>query len=91
MGEMASMKEENLRLREALSEGLDLCARARRMDEMERERAELYLRNPDMTRSATIPLWAEEQYQKDLAAWEAKAKSLMSFPFIALSAREQSK
>ena len=60
---------------EVLSEGLDLCARARKMDAMEKERAEFLLRNPDMTRSATIPVWAEEQYQRDLAAWEAKPRS----------------
>ena len=59
---------------EALSEGLDLCARARRMAAMDVERTEMYLRNPDMTRSATVPLWAEEQYQRDLVAWEEKAR-----------------
>jgi hypothetical protein len=68
---------------EALSEGLDLCARARKMASMEHEMADTYLRNPDMTRSATIPLWAEEQYQRDLAAWEAKSKALMPHPFRA--------
>lgn len=70
--------EEILRLRAVLSDGLDLCARARNMDRMERERIEHQMRNPELTRSATIPLWAEEQYQNDLAAWEAKAKALMT-------------
>lgn len=67
-------------VRLALSEGLDLCVRARRMDEAEKERQDLYMRDPNMTRSLTIPLWAEDQYQTDLAAWEAKARSLMTLP-----------
>lgn len=61
-----------------LSEGLDLCARARKMDAMDKERAEYYAMNPDATRSMTIPVWAEEQYQRDLADWEARAKSYLS-------------
>jgi hypothetical protein len=65
-------------LEEALSEGLDLCVRARKMDAMEKDRAEMYLRNPKMTRSLTIPLWVEEHYQSDLSAWEAKARARLA-------------
>ena len=61
-----------------LSEGLDLCARARKMDAMEHERAEYYASNPHVTRSATIPAWAEEQYQRDLAEWESRARAYLS-------------
>lgn len=43
--------------KQLLSEGLDLCVRARLMDSAD-----------------TFPLWLEEQYQADLAAWEAKSR-----------------
>lgn len=66
-----------------LSEGLDLCVRARKMDALEKERAEYYVLNPHVTRSMTIPLWAEEQYQADLADWEARARSHLSKHFLA--------
>jgi hypothetical protein len=64
-----------------LSEGLDLCARARKMDALDRERAEYYALNPDATRSNTIPLWVEEQYQTDLADWEQRARSHLAKHF----------
>lgn len=82
-----------------LSEGLDLCVRARQMDAMDRRAAtlaascdpegweasdkfdEYITRNnivrphaPIATRSGTLPLWAQEQYEKDLAAWEDKSR-----------------
>lgn len=65
-------------IRLLLSEGLDLCVRARKLDEASRELAEWQLRNPHITRSATIPLWAEDQYQRDLADWEARARKALS-------------
>lgn len=65
-----------------LSEGLDLCVRARKMDVMEKERAEYYALNPDVTRSITIPVWAEEQYQRDLADWEARARACLGRLFL---------
>lgn len=82
-----------------LSEGLDLCVRARQMDAMDRRQATLAAvsdpqgwqesgmfdehvkfhnqHNPDhpiSTRSATIPLWLQDQYEKDLAEWERKGR-----------------
>ena len=85
--------------RELLSEGLDLCVRARKMDAMDRRAAALAaskcadewvesgrfdgyvelhnIDRPDTqiaTRSGTVALWLEEQYQTDLAAWERKSR-----------------
>ncbi|SOC45709.1 hypothetical protein SAMN05892877_11798 [Rhizobium subbaraonis] len=85
--------------RELLSEGLDLCVRARSMDAMDRRAATLaasshaeswvesglfdkYVERhnidrpdtPISTRSGTVALWLEEQYQTDLAAWERKSR-----------------
>jgi len=66
-------------MRTLLSEGLDLCVRARKLDERARELVEWQMRNPHISKSATIPIWAEDQYQSDLADWEARArKALMS-------------
>lgn len=88
---------------ELLSEGLDLCVRARRLDAQDRTNASLeassdpeewqasggfarhvkrnnltYPHQPLLTRSATIPLWVQEQYEKDLADWESKARKHMA-------------
>lgn len=85
-----------------LSEGLDLCVRARKLDAIDRRAAALsassdpeewqrdglfdryverhnieYPDTPLSTRSMTIPLWMNEQYQTDLAAWEAKARKFL--------------
>lgn len=82
-----------------LSEGLDLCVRARKMDAMDRRHATLaassdpeawqadgtfdrYVEmhnsyNPDQplsTRSATVPVWLQDQYDRDLADWERRAR-----------------
>lgn len=82
-----------------LSEGLDLCIRARKMDAQERTNSSIaasldgeqweasggfarhatrhnimFPDEPLMTRSATLPLWVQEQYEKDLAQWERKAR-----------------
>ncbi len=64
------LQRENDRLRKALGDGLDLCVRARALDAMEVDQTSI-------TRSGTIPLWMDEQYQKDLAAWEEKARALL--------------
>lgn len=62
-----------------LSEGLDLCARARRLDDI--------TGGPDpkgsnsmwpMTRSGTPILWAAEQYEQDLAEWERRARTALA-------------
>lgn len=38
---------------------------------------ELFPHAQVMSKSATIPLWVQDQYEKDLAAWETKARSAM--------------
>lgn len=90
-------REEILEL--LLSEGLDLCVRARSMDEMDRREAALKassdgkawqesgqfdryvarhnIEYPDQqisTRSMTVPIWLNDQYEKDLAEWERRAR-----------------
>jgi hypothetical protein len=85
--------------RALLSEGLDLCVRARRMDAIDRREASLVASsdggewvksgafdryvarnntvNPDQpieTRSLTVPLWLQDQYEHDLADWERRAR-----------------
>jgi hypothetical protein len=84
--------------RDILSEGLDLCVRARAMDAQDRTDAQIAISSapkewwdenlgrraarhnamfpdqPMTTRSATLPLWVQDQYEKDLAEWERKAR-----------------
>ena len=85
--------------RKLLSEGLDLCVRARKMDAMDRREATLAVSkspgkwvesgwfdrhvarhnawNPEQpisTRSGTVALWLQEQYDFDLADWERRAR-----------------
>lgn len=50
-------------LAEALHDGLNLCTRARKLDSIQ------------VGGSATIAVWAVEQYERDLAAWEASGPS----------------
>jgi hypothetical protein len=82
-----------------LSEGLDLCVRARQMDAMDRREASLRAsKGPDKwvesglfdqyveqhnidrphapisTRSGTVQLWLQEQYDTDLSEWERKSR-----------------
>ena len=82
-----------------LSEGLDLCIRARKMDSMDRRAATLafstdphgwqegglfdqYVAShniarpeaPIHPRSATVYVWMQDQYDKDLANWEERAR-----------------
>ena len=61
-----------------LSEGLDLCVRARKLDsdqvaEGVRSRAP-ELAAIEFPRSATPHLWIQDQYDKDLEDWEARAR-----------------
>lgn len=89
-------------LAELLSEGLDLCVRARKLDAQDRTNTQVAMSSapkewwdeniekraarhnamfpdqPMLTRSATIPLWVQDQYEKDLAEWERKARSAMA-------------
>lgn len=89
-------------LEELLSEGLDLCVRARQMDAMDRRQATLAATsdpqgwidsgrfdkhvaahnevNPDQpisTRCATMHIWMQDQYDKDLADWERRARNFL--------------
>lgn len=85
--------------RELLSEGLDLCVRARRLDAQDRTNMQIAMSKapsewwdehlprraamhnehfpdqPMLTRSATIPIWVQDQYEKDLANWERRSRS----------------
>lgn len=93
MGEMT--------IRDLLSEGLDLCVRARKLDSQERANIAVaasanpigteellpelserhnarYSHAPMEHRSGTIPLWVQDQYERDLAAWEQRARTALS-------------
>lgn len=72
------------RLAELLSEGLDLCVRARKLDEQVERALEAGMGRifPDSTRCRTPALWVQELYDQDLAAWEERARStLLQFGF----------
>jgi len=87
--------------RTLLSEGLDLCVRARQMDSMDRREATLAaskcrdkweggglfeeyveqhnasfdnVHRPISTRSGTVPLWLNDQYERDLLDWETRSR-----------------
>ena len=97
------MSEREDQLTALLSEGLDLCVRARKMDAMDRRQKALdasvgadewqasgqfdryverhnidYPHAPISTRSATVALWMQDQYNKDLADWEARARKAIT-------------
>lgn len=64
---------------ELLSEGLDLCVRARGLDAqadrvMQSEMGRIW---PEGTRCGTPALWVQDQYERDLADWEGRARSAM--------------
>lgn len=66
-----------------LSEALDLCVRGRRLDEMTEAALENHMRGDGPHRrvaSMTIPLWVEDQYRRDIEAWEAKARRALARP-----------
>ena len=65
-------------IRLLLAEGLDLCVRARKLDQAERDLVEWQMRNPQVTKSGTIPMWAQDQYERDLAAWEKRAREALA-------------
>ena len=99
--------------RTLLSEGLDLCVRARQMDAMDRREAALQAsgnpqgwvesgrfdqyvaehntKHPDTpisTNSGTMPLWLQDQYERDLADWERRGRQHLMQGCRALSNRE---
>ena len=88
--------------RKLLSEGLDLCVRARKLDAQDRTNAQIkascdgesweksdawqrhverhniqFPDTPLVTKSATIALWVQEQYETDLADWERRARTAL--------------
>jgi hypothetical protein len=69
-------------IRELLAEGLDLCVRARTLDE---QISNVNIRkhypgctDPVVTKSMTPHLWVQDQYDRDLADWEARARKALS-------------
>ena len=69
-----------------LSEGLDLCVRAKSLDEQAIKKSMRDFSGGDEAakkwpetygRSGTPYLWIQQQYDTDLAAWEAKAKATL--------------
>lgn len=72
------------RLEALLSEGLDLCVRARKIDAGLTEKAirdrfpESAAMYPEVfSRSGTPHLWVQEQYDSDLADWEKRARDFL--------------
>lgn len=67
-------------LAEVLSEGLDLCIRAKELDaQVERAiQAGMGRIFPEGTRCATPAVWVQQQYDMDLDAWEKKARGVMT-------------
>ena len=62
-----------------LSEALDLCVRARKLDAQIEHALAAGTDKPEWeTRCATPALWVREQYDNDLKAWEERAIAYMS-------------
>lgn len=68
------------RLEFLLSEGFDLCARARKLDDLDRQQAALESASVASTKCGTLPLWASQQYERDLADWEKRAREFLLGP-----------
>lgn len=62
-----------------LSEGLDLCTRARGLDELVMRAIEAGMGRlfPGDTRCRTPALWVQELYDRDLEDWESRARSVL--------------
>lgn len=78
------MAEREQQLEILLSEGLDLCVRARKIDAgltekaiRDRFPASAALYPEQYSRSGTPHLWVQEQYDADLADWEKRARSFL--------------
>ena len=75
------MPDADLRL--LLAEALDLCVRARKLDEQTNDAAlaEVHKRGTQSgvtTRRAAPFLWVIDQYERDLADWEKRARKALS-------------
>jgi hypothetical protein len=68
------------RLRNSLHEGLNLCVRARKLDESITAQTcrELGSYHPDHVKCGTPHLWVLEQYDNDLAVWERDARKTLN-------------
>lgn len=68
------------KLAEILSEGLDLCVRARKLDDPVKKLPVGHPENecdyPVMV-CATPVIWAQDQYDTDLADWEKRARTML--------------
>lgn len=62
-----------------LHEGLDLCVRARKLDEqvMGQVCRELGSYREEHMNCGTAHLWVQEQYEKDVAEWEEKTRKAL--------------
>lgn len=74
------LESEVKRLREALHAGLDLCVRARKLDEqvLAQTCKELGSCHPEHVNCGTVHLWVQEQYEKDLASWEESTRKALT-------------
>lgn len=60
-----------------LSEGLDLCIRARKLDDVMAQHLDRETGLYSLTRCYTPAVWVQQQYDDDLADWERRAKATM--------------
>lgn len=60
----------------ALSDGLDLCVRAKQLD-ADIEKTFAFTGRDGGTRCGTPALWIQDQYDRDLVEWEAKTRKLL--------------
>lgn len=67
-----------------LSEGLDLCARARKLDEAITQAIAVGDSGEGGTRCLTPAMWVQDAYEAALTAWESRAKAALSrlAPFV---------
>lgn len=62
-----------------LSEGLDLCVRARKLDDAITAAVAIGDQSGrGGTKCLTPSLWVQDQYDADLAAWEERARAKLS-------------
>jgi hypothetical protein len=62
-----------------LSEGLDLCVRAKKLDEaMTQAVAVGDMSAEGGTKCLTPALWVQDQYDTDLADWQARARNKLT-------------
>lgn len=62
-------------LAELVGEALDLCVRARKLDE---QCTAASMMSPDGMHCGTPSLWIMDQYDRDLAAWEDRARKALA-------------